>query len=921
MATLISPGVSVTVIDQSQYASSSFGTVPLIFIATAANKIGTDGVTVTSGTQTSNTLTLLSSQLDLVTQFGNPLFEINNGTIVQGSEVSEYGLKAAYDYLGVANSAYVIRADIDLSQLTYSETPPTGAPVNGTYWLDTTNTSWGVFRSNGNPVAGLAWTSVPTLIPTATQVDINYVPLSSFGSNGNIAVVTLTTNNAIYEKVNGNWYLIGSAGWQLAHGPTISTGAVANPVFTIGNTIIINGVTVTLTGTTLSQTVSDINSAEITNITASISVGNQLVLQNSNGGNIVISGTAATTAGIVTKNGYNFVYANHINIPTGSNPGDIWIKTTNPNYGANIVVKLFTSTLNQFSIITAPFYLNDAAATTGYGSALAIGSLYVNYNANADGTAIQVIKRYTGTGWTILNYVPSLTAPTTSPTDGTLWINDAFMVDIMVNTGNAWDGYLNKYPATDPNGVQITSAQPFTQSGGLPLVDNDLWLDSSDVVNYPALYRWYTSSNSWNLINKADTTTPFGVVFGDARATNNGLNTGSTLITDILVSNFVDPDAPNPEVYPADILLFNTRYSTYNVKKYESTKFANQQAYTVGAYSNSGAIDAARWITASGNDLNGVAFFGRFAQHQMVVLALNSIIVSNDEIRSEFNFFNLIAAPNYPETISNLQNLNIDRKETAFIIADTPMHLISSATAINNWATNTANVGETNEFGRTTLYTYSAEYYPQGLGTDSNGNSVAMPASAIALSTYAYNDSVAYPWYSPAGTQRGIVQNASSVGYVDPITNKFVPVVLNQGQRDTLYTNSINPIAFLPNRGLIVYGDKTLSGDSTALNRINVARLICYLRAELDAISQDFLFQLNNESTRNSFQTILSNYLGGLLSLNALTDFAVVCDTTNNTPERIDSNELWADIAIIPQKSINFVYLPIRILPTGTNLN
>lgn len=838
MATLVSPGVSVTVIDQSQYASAGQGTIPLIFVATQANKLSTDGSTIAAGTQISGKMTLLTSQLDLVTQFGSPFFESKNGTVIQGSEISEYGLHSAFSYLGLANRAYVIRADLDLAQLAYSQVEPTGLPVNGTYWFNTTATSFGIFRANGNATPGLAWDAVTPVIPTASQVNGSFVPLAGFGSNGQIAVVTLTTSNAMYEKVSGAWYLLGSSAWATAKG-----GA------------------------------------------------------------------------------YTLTFAPHTSVPVGTLSGNIWIKTTNPNYGANYVVELFSTATNQFSIVTAPLYSNDVAASAAYGTQLAIGRLYVHYDINSNNTATATIRRYDGAAWQTLSYTASLTAPTSAPSDGTLWINDNFKVDVMVNnpsTGNIWQGYKNAFVNTDPNGVIIGSAQPTTQSDGTPLVDQDLWLKSDDVVNYPAMYRWNATTSKWVLLDKTDGTTPFGIVFADARANDDGSATGSEDIVDMLVSNFVDPDAPNPETYPAGMLLFNTRYSTYNVKSYDSTKFAGQGSYSVGTYTNAGTgLSAARWVTASGNDLTGAPFMGRFAQHQMVVKALRAVIDSNDDIRSEFNFFNLITSPGYPEVISDLQALNVDRKETAFIITDTPMHLKANATALNNWATNAANVGITNEFGRTTRYTYSAEYYPQGLGVDASGNSVAIPASTVALATYGYNDSVAYPWMPPAGTQRGVVQNATSVGYVDPVSNEFVPVVLNQGQRDVLYTNNINPIALLPNRGLIVYGDKTLHPESSALDRVNVARLVCFLRADLDALAQPFLFQLNTETTRNAVESIFQRHLGDLLSLGALIDFAVVCDTTNNTPERIDRNELWIDIAIIPPKSINFIYIPIRILNTG----
>lgn len=839
MAQLVSPGVSVTVIDQPNFTSAGQGTVPLIFIATAANKLSIDGVTIAPGTQSSGVLYLSTSQRDLLTQFGLPVFETSEGTVIQGSEVSEYGLHAAFSYLGIANSAYVCRADIDLNQLKYSATPPTSAPANGTYWFNLTATDFGMFKANGNATPGLAWDHIVPLIPTATQVDVSFVPLTSFGVNGDYAVVTLTTSNAMYQKLGGSWYLIGSSAWTTASG--------------LGN--------------------------------------------------------------------FQLHYATHVNIPVGTNSGDIWIKTTNPNFGANYIVEIYSITTGQFGIVTAPLYINDATANTAYGAAKAIGSLYVQYDTLSAGTATQTIKRWDGSNWNVLVYTASYLAPTNPPVQGTFWISDDFVVDVMVNNGSEWKGYKNMYSGTDASGVQITSAVPTTQANGNPLVANDLWLNSDDLVNYPALHRWDAINLVWTLIDKTDQTTPFGVVSADARSNADGTLNGATAPSAMLASDFVDPDAPNPQTFPAGILLFNTRFSSYNVKEWEPTLFTGQGAYTVGTYSNSGSwstganANPGRWVTASGNQLNGAPFMGRYAQHQMVVKAFQAMITNNDNIRSEFNFFNIMSAPGYPELIESMVELNVDRKETAFIIADVPMRLPADATSIQNWATNAADVAITNEQGRTNLYTYAAEYYPHGLGTNADGSSVVIPSSTIALRTYAYNDSVAYVWTPPAGTQRGIVQNATSVGYINS-SNEFQPVILNQGQRDTLFTNDINPIAFLPNRGLVVYGDKTLDPNSDLETRVNVARLVCFLRYQLDQLGQPFLFQLNVDSTRSAVESVFKRFMGDLLSAGAITDFAVVCDTSNNTPTTIALNQLWIDIAIVPSQSIDFIYIPIRLQTT-----
>jgi phage tail sheath protein FI len=186
----------------------------------------------------------------------------------------------------------------------------------------------------------------------------------------------------------------------------------------------------------------------------------------------------------------------------------------------------------------------------------------------------------------------------------------------------------------------------------------------------------------------------------------------------------------------------------------------------------------------------------------------------------------------------------------------------------------------------------------------------------MALRTYAFNDQVAFPWFAPAGFQRGVVTNASTLGYVDPTSNEFVQVSLNEGQRDTLYINRVNPIAQFPGRGIAVFGQKTLQQEASALDRVNVARLVVYLRERLDDIVKPFLFEPNDEITRQNAKVVVDRFLGNLVSQRGLFDFVTVCDTTNNTPARIDRNELYIDIAVQPVKAVEFIYIPVRIQNT-----
>jgi len=198
------------------------------------------------------------------------------------------------------------------------------------------------------------------------------------------------------------------------------------------------------------------------------------------------------------------------------------------------------------------------------------------------------------------------------------------------------------------------------------------------------------------------------------------------------------------------------------------------------------------------------------------------------------------------------------------------------------------------------------------------GNTVAVPASHAALRTYLYNDQVAYQWFAPAGVNRGHVSNLSDIGYVDSVSGAFIHNGINQGLRDALYTLNINPITQLPGTGLVVWGQETRSGDTTARNRVNVVRLENYLRKIFASVSNSYLFEPNDAITRKSIATQIESALNNVMSLRGLYDYLVICDTSNNTSSVIANNQLYVDVAIEPMKDVEFIYIPIAIYNPGT---
>jgi phage tail sheath protein FI len=185
------------------------------------------------------------------------------------------------------------------------------------------------------------------------------------------------------------------------------------------------------------------------------------------------------------------------------------------------------------------------------------------------------------------------------------------------------------------------------------------------------------------------------------------------------------------------------------------------------------------------------------------------------------------------------------------------------------------------------------------------------------LRTFLRNDQIAYPWLAAAGTRRGNIDNATNIGYINSTTGEFQTIKNRMSIRDVLYSHQINPLAFFTGIGLLNYGNKTSYDSQSSLDRVNVARLVCYIRERLQVAARPFVFEPNDNLTRAQLTGVVQSLFIDLVSKRGLYDYLVVCDTSNNTPARIDRNELWIDIAIEPVKAAEFIYIPVRLMNTG----
>ena len=431
------------------------------------------------------------------------------------------------------------------------------------------------------------------------------------------------------------------------------------------------------------------------------------------------------------------------------------------------------------------------------------------------------------------------------------------------------------------------------------------------------VYRWQAVEgvDQWVAINSADQTSLNGILYADARwgtaGTVDPVTDAIPTIVSLLTSNYTDLDVPSATLYPEGTLLWNTRRSGNNVKTFQVDYF--------NATDFDGSLPTQKdaWVNASGNKADGSPYMGRKAVRKIVVAALEAGIDANTSIREEQKQFNLLAAPGYPELIDNLVALNNDRNNTGFVIGDTPFRLTDNSTDVVDWATDANGAGTDSEDGLSTSDPYAAVFYPSAKTNDLAGNKVVVPPSHVMLRTMVKSDEIGYPWLAPAGGLRGTIDNAESLGYVNAQTGEYVQISVRESLRDTLYSNKVNPLTFIPGSGLQNYGNKTIASLPSALDRVNVARLVAYIRDRLEVLGRGYIFEPNDTVTRNEVKNACEQLLNDITAKRGIYDYLVVCDDTNNTPERIDRNELYVDIAIEPTKSVEYIYIPLRIKNTG----
>lgn len=395
-------------------------------------------------------------------------------------------------------------------------------------------------------------------------------------------------------------------------------------------------------------------------------------------------------------------------------------------------------------------------------------------------------------------------------------------------------------------------------------------------------------------------------------------NTNNPVVLETWTNLSLDPFAPN----------FISRVIGDQVQNYNST---SNQIETSGSYFNNSSyvyVSAVNNLTPRYFDNNGVAkpqYTGSIPQN-----ASGSFGGATGTIKAGARFYNEISSSNTQglegDNYNNMIKLLANQDEYKFNILLTPGLINSLHTAqCTNIITNTQTRGDSLfvldlvEYGagnnslnpiltqaNSRNTSYAASYWPWVQILDpGTGKNVWVPASTVIGGVYAFNDSVAEPWFAPAGINRGGLQ-------VIRAEQK-----LPQSSRDTLYTNKVNPIATFPGTGTVVYGQKTLQTQASALDRVNVRRLLIALKNYISQVANTLVFEQNSIATRNAFLSQVNPYLESVQQKQGLYAFRVIMDDSNNTADVIDRNQLIGQIYIQPTRTAEFIYLDFNILPTG----
>jgi phage tail sheath protein FI len=469
--------------------------------------------------------------------------------------------------------------------------------------------------------------------------------------------------------------------------------------------------------------------------------------------------------------------------------------------------------------------------------------------------------------------------------------------------------YTPATSTTIPNYIDATSS-----SFALETISEGIIMNNSGTLNADgSLVSGSLDNVRWEITNSNTGSGTFNVII---RQGND--RTNKKVVLESFTNVNLDPNSPR----------FISSVIGDQIISYNSTE--NQIDIVSGSFPNNSRYVRVKNVTPTPNylDNSGVAVSAYTAS--IPQNGSGSFSGATGDVKGGANFYENIdntdtqglTSGNY----TNMVNLLSNKDDYSFNTLLTPGLLNSAAThtgVISSIITNTqlrgdniyvvdmvgydGTLAEAVTQAQTRDNSYAATYWPWlRIQDPETGKRVWVPASTMIGGVYAHTDKVAAPWFAPAGINRG------GLGSVLRAKNK-----LSQLNRDELYANNINPIATFPRKGIVVFGQKTLQKDASALDRVNVRRLLIELKSFIGQTADTLVFEQNSITTRNKFLATVNPYLENIKQKQGLYAFKVIMDDSLNTPDVIDRNQLVGQIYIQPTRTAEFINLDFILQPTG----
>jgi hypothetical protein len=575
-------------------------------------------------------------------------------------------------------------------------------------------------------------------------------------------------------------------------------------------------------------------------------------------------------------------------------------------------VTISSASLAPFITPTGSFIVNGItiAVTGSPAPANNTTTIFVSSGSNPAGTVTNIVTAFNTSSSlspysTVLQHIQAAASGTTG---------------LFFNASSSISGYAgNSYFITSGSTTTFFSGGTSLPALSLETLSEGTIMNNTGAETSGALVSGSVNNVRWQTLNRNESTGTFDLLV--RRGDDTSLQ---PIVLETWTNLSLDPFAPN---YVAAVLGdYVTNYNP-NTNQIEITgSYPNRSAYVrvksvnlptpnyldnngtpVSAYTASLPVNISGTFGAATGDLfygGGANYYNAITNSAKNIQGISasdynnmiSLLANQDDYR-----FNVLLTPGLISSVADLGTSQIttainntqNRGDSIYVVDLVPYgtQAISTVTAAAA-ARNTS---------------YAASYWPWAQTIDPDtGKNVWVPASTMIGGVYAYNDSVSEPWFAPAGINRGGLSNVIRAEWK-----------LTQGNRDTLYTGRVNPIATFPGQGVVVYGQKTLQAKASALDRVNVRRLLISLKSYISQVAQNLVFEQNSIATRNQFLSQVNPYLASVQQRQGLYAFRVIMDDSNNTPDVIDRNQLVGQIYIQPTKTAEFIYLDFNILPTG----